>query len=207
MRVGYAQSNFNADNCLVSGRTVDFGPFGFIEKYDPGWAMWIGSGDHFGFMNQPRAAHANYVRGAHYPQDQLFLDMCDEAGIMVWEEAQPDPGKNQFGEPAWRAAVMAQIDEMVTASTDDSGSGKCSASPSIQSTEHTPGTPSTPSTLTQHTQHTQHTNPAHPACHPSHSAHHPQFLAGQPHEMQYVSVTQGFAVVCVVVVVARESHR
>ena len=60
MRVGYAQSNFNADNCLVSGRTVDFGPFGFIEKYDPGWAMWIGSGDHFGFMNQPRAAKANW---------------------------------------------------------------------------------------------------------------------------------------------------
>ena len=25
VRVGYTQSNFNSDNCLVSGRTVDFG--------------------------------------------------------------------------------------------------------------------------------------------------------------------------------------
>jgi beta-glucuronidase len=35
-----------------------------------------------------RLLGANYVRGAHYPQDQRFLDACDEAGIMVWEETQ-----------------------------------------------------------------------------------------------------------------------
>ena len=34
MRVGYAQGNFNADNCLVGGRTMDYGPFGFMERYD-----------------------------------------------------------------------------------------------------------------------------------------------------------------------------
>jgi uncharacterized protein YdiU (UPF0061 family) len=32
---------------------MDYGPFGFIEKYTPFWNMWKGSGDHFGFMNQP----------------------------------------------------------------------------------------------------------------------------------------------------------
>lgn len=29
----------------------------------------------------------NYVRGAHYPQTEDFLDLCDEAGLMVWEES------------------------------------------------------------------------------------------------------------------------
>ena len=33
LRVGYTQSNFNADNCLLGGVTVDYGPFGFLEKY------------------------------------------------------------------------------------------------------------------------------------------------------------------------------
>jgi uncharacterized protein YdiU (UPF0061 family) len=50
----YAGPCVAADNCLINGGTVDYGPFGFIEQYDPGWGMWISSGNHFAFMNQPR---------------------------------------------------------------------------------------------------------------------------------------------------------
>lgn len=28
----------------------------------------------------------NCIRGSHYPQDQTFLDLCDEYGFLVWEE-------------------------------------------------------------------------------------------------------------------------
>jgi uncharacterized protein YdiU (UPF0061 family) len=59
LRVGYVQSNYNADNCHVGGLTLDYGPFGFLEKYDAKWGMWIGTGDHFAFRNQPRAAGRN----------------------------------------------------------------------------------------------------------------------------------------------------
>ena len=33
VRVGFVQGNFNADNCLVGGRTMDYGPFGFVDVY------------------------------------------------------------------------------------------------------------------------------------------------------------------------------
>jgi uncharacterized protein YdiU (UPF0061 family) len=59
LRVGFNQGNFNSDNCLVAGRTMDYGPFGFIELYRPDFVMWVGGGRHFAFMNQPNAALKN----------------------------------------------------------------------------------------------------------------------------------------------------
>jgi uncharacterized protein YdiU (UPF0061 family) len=44
IRVGFTQGNFNADNCLIGGVTMDYGPFGWIEEYSPVFAKWTGSG-------------------------------------------------------------------------------------------------------------------------------------------------------------------
>lgn len=54
--MGFCQGNFNSDNTLIGGRTMDYGPFGYIERFKPLWNMWSGGGDHFGFLNQPAAA-------------------------------------------------------------------------------------------------------------------------------------------------------
>ncbi|MEB3173560.1 MAG: protein adenylyltransferase SelO family protein [Cyanobacteriota bacterium] len=60
MRVGYCQGNFNSDNCAAGGFTLDYGPFGFMELFDPRFQPWTGGGEHFCFFNQPAAAEANY---------------------------------------------------------------------------------------------------------------------------------------------------
>ena len=39
MMFAQVQSNFNSDNCLVGGATLDYGPFGFMERYDPKWCV------------------------------------------------------------------------------------------------------------------------------------------------------------------------
>ena len=36
------------------------GPFGWLEEFDPLFAKWTGSGQHFGFLNQPSAGFVNY---------------------------------------------------------------------------------------------------------------------------------------------------
>ena len=38
-------------------------------------------------MQLIREMGANFIRLAHYQQDRLVLDLCDELGLMVWEEA------------------------------------------------------------------------------------------------------------------------
>ena len=34
-----------------------------------------------------KSLHANFIRGAHYPQSQEFLSLCDRMGFLVWEES------------------------------------------------------------------------------------------------------------------------
>ncbi|WP_269623526.1 protein adenylyltransferase SelO [Prochlorococcus marinus] len=60
IRIGYCQGNFNSDNCAAGGFTLDYGPFGFCELFDPKFQPWTGGGEHFAFFNQPAAAEANY---------------------------------------------------------------------------------------------------------------------------------------------------
>jgi uncharacterized protein YdiU (UPF0061 family) len=60
MRVGYCQGNFNSDNCLVGGRTMDYGPFGFVERYEKAWNMWSGGGVKYSFRHQHSAGERNF---------------------------------------------------------------------------------------------------------------------------------------------------
>ena len=60
IRVGYCQGNFNSDNTALGGYTLDYGPFGFIDMFDPKYQPWTGGGVHFSFLNQPLAAERNY---------------------------------------------------------------------------------------------------------------------------------------------------
>ena len=60
IRVGYCQGNFNSDNCAAGGFTLDYGPFGFCDVFDPHYQPWTGGGEHFAFLNQPVAAERNF---------------------------------------------------------------------------------------------------------------------------------------------------
>ncbi|KKM05979.1 hypothetical protein LCGC14_1748610, partial [marine sediment metagenome] len=83
IRVGYCQGNFNSDNCAVGGFTLDYGPFGFCETFDPLYQPWIGGGRHFSFLNQPAAAAQNFAMFCKALQpllkgDQHYLSELEE---------------------------------------------------------------------------------------------------------------------------------
>ncbi|MFT5282234.1 MAG: hypothetical protein ACI94Z_001061, partial [Yoonia sp.] len=60
IRVGFCQGNFNSDNCAAGGFTLDYGPFGFVDVFNPQYQSWTGGGHHFSFYNQPMAAQRNF---------------------------------------------------------------------------------------------------------------------------------------------------
>lgn len=60
IRVGFCQGNFNSDNCAAGGFTLDYGPFGFCDMFNPHFQSWTGGGHHYSFLNQPEAARRNF---------------------------------------------------------------------------------------------------------------------------------------------------
>jgi beta-glucuronidase len=63
------------------------------------------------------ALNANYIRGAHYPQAQSWLDLCDEYGIAVWEEALgPGTRTSNMVDPWFMQNQVAAVSSMVETS-------------------------------------------------------------------------------------------
>lgn len=59
----------------------------------------------------------NFVRGSHYPQDQNFLDLCDELGMLVWEETLGwGQREKQLTHPLYQEHHRISLREMVARS-------------------------------------------------------------------------------------------
>ena len=64
MRVGFVHGVMNTDNMSIHGLTIDYGPYGWIEAYDPNWTPNTTDLSHrrYRFSNQPRIAGWNVAR-------------------------------------------------------------------------------------------------------------------------------------------------
>jgi len=71
MRVGFVHGVMNTDNMSILGLTIDYGPYGWIENYDPDWTpnTTDAAGKRYRFGHQPQVALWNLVQLANaiYP--------------------------------------------------------------------------------------------------------------------------------------------
>jgi len=67
MRVGFVHGVMNTDNMSVLGETIDFGPYGWLEDYDPNWTpnTTDAQGKRYRFAHQPAVAQWNLLQLAN----------------------------------------------------------------------------------------------------------------------------------------------
>ena len=61
MRVGFVHGVMNTDNMSILGLTIDYGPYGWIDNFDPDWTPNTTDRQHrrYRFGQQPQVAHWN----------------------------------------------------------------------------------------------------------------------------------------------------
>jgi uncharacterized protein YdiU (UPF0061 family) len=64
MRVGFVHGVMNTDNMSILGLTIDYGPYGWLEGFDPGWTpnTTDAAGRRYAYGNQPQVALWNLSR-------------------------------------------------------------------------------------------------------------------------------------------------
>ncbi|MDA0823606.1 MAG: YdiU family protein [Proteobacteria bacterium] len=71
MRVGFVHGVMNTDNMSILGLTIDYGPYGWLENYDPDWTpnTTDAHGKRYRFGHQPQIGMWNLVQLANaiYP--------------------------------------------------------------------------------------------------------------------------------------------
>ena len=102
LRVGFVHGVMNTDNMSILGLTIDYGPYGWLENYDPNWTpnTTDAAGHRYAFGKQPQIAHWNLVQLANalYPlieQTEPLVEALNSYG--------------QEFEPCWQAMMAHKL--------------------------------------------------------------------------------------------------
>jgi uncharacterized protein YdiU (UPF0061 family) len=127
-RVGFVHGVMNTDNMSVLGLTIDYGPYGWLENYDPDWTpnTTDAHSRRYRFGNQPRIGHWNLVQLANaiYPlvkRAQPLQQAVDDYSSS-YEQGYQDMMATKLGLQVFQAGDEALVTDLLqvlqTAETD-----------------------------------------------------------------------------------------
>ena len=125
MRVGFVHGVMNTDNMSILGLTIDYGPYGWVDNFDPDWTpnTTDAEGRRYRFGHQARIAHWNLwqLANAVYPVIQQ-IEPLERALAMyadVHEAENRRMTQQKLGLETWRAgedgdeALVAELHRLL----------------------------------------------------------------------------------------------
>ncbi len=123
MRVGFVHGVMNTDNMSILGLTIDYGPYGWLENFDPNWTpnTTDSHGRRYCFKNQPHIGQWNLLQLANsiYPviNDTVPLQEClniyTETFQKGWNEMMANKlGFNSF-EPQTDNGLISELTDIL----------------------------------------------------------------------------------------------
>lgn len=112
-RVGFVHGVMNTDNMSILGLTIDYGPYGWLEDYNPGWTpnTTDAAGRRYCFGNQPKIALWNLTQLA----SSIFSLIGDveplKQALALYSEHFAAGWNQMMAEKLGLAAFQAQTDE------------------------------------------------------------------------------------------------
>ncbi len=117
-RVGFVHGVMNTDNLSILGETIDYGPYGWLEDYDPNWTpnTTDAGGRRYRFGHQSGVAHWNLTRLA-----SALVPLMDgeieglQAAVDAFPKAYADEWGRQLGDKLGLAAFDEDKDAPLAA--------------------------------------------------------------------------------------------
>ncbi len=102
MRVGFVHGVMNTDNMSILGLTIDYGPYGWLEGYDPSWTPNTTDlpGRRYAYGRQPDVAAWNLARLASALSPLIEDVQALEQGLEIYAETFTT---------SWRAMLAAKL--------------------------------------------------------------------------------------------------
>jgi len=111
MRFGFVHGVMNTDNLSILGLTIDYGPYGWLEDFDPGWTpnTTDATNRRYRYGNQPQIAYWNLgqlANAIHPIMEPLATDPEKNAAALLTE------GMDMYAqtfETGWNDAMAAKL--------------------------------------------------------------------------------------------------
>jgi uncharacterized protein YdiU (UPF0061 family) len=128
MRVGFVHGVMNTDNMSVLGLTIDYGPYGWLEDYDPNWTpnTTDAAGRRYRFAHQPAVAQWNLLQLANAvlpvveaaPLEEILNDFQNQY-IVGWQDMMAAKLGLQRFEPDTDEDLVTELDAVLQLTETD----------------------------------------------------------------------------------------